>query len=315
MLLFRRRPRHPRRSSGRQAPAWVSIAPSEGSAKLACVQCRAGAKPAAQWVSRQAWADPVAALGKLKQQRSMWQWRLVSVLEPGRYDVLRVDAPALPRTEWRAATRWMLADRVEHPMEDAALDVLEVPSPPSQHGPAALLAVTAPRANVQPLVRQAQRAGMRLHAVDIGETALRNIATLIDERPLALLHVDEQHSLLVIVAEGQLLLTRHLGIGLAQLADTQAPTRLEAAEQMGLELQRTLDGFERNFSQIRLTRLLVAPGTLPWEFMALAHDSLPIPVQALDLNQVFDFSLTPELSGDERLQSQYLIALGAALRS
>ncbi len=177
--------------------------------------------------------------------------------------------------------------------------------------------MSAPRANVQSLVRDTQRAGMRLDAVDVGETALRNIASLVDERPQALLHVNEAGSLLVIVAEGELLLSRQLGLSLAQLGDLSnagAQLHRQALEQMALELQRTLDGFERNFTHIRLERLLVAPGAQLRQLVQLAGQLLHLPLQVLDLTEVLDLSQTPALAADAALQAEYLIALGAALR-
>ena len=307
MQLFRRHPR---------TPAWVGIAPADGWARVACIST--GPRPHVQWVERTLWVDPVAGMGRLRQLRELGHCRLVCVLEPGRYDLLRMDAPELPRTEWRDATRWLLADRVDYAVDDAALDVLSVRGDgTAQPGQSALLAVSAPRENVQSLVRHAQRAGMRLDAVDVGETALRNIASLMDERPQALLHVSEDCSLLVITAGGELLLSRQLGLSLAQLgdaADGGGEPQRQALEQLALELQRTLDGFERNFAQVRLERLLVAPGAQLRELIALAGQLLQLPLQVLDVAELFDLSQTPALAGDAALQAEYLPALGAALR-
>lgn len=305
MQLFRRHPR---------TPAWVGIAPAEGWARVACVSSlSAGSRPHVQWVERAPWEDPVAGMSSLRAHHELGHCRLVSVLEPGRYDLLRMDAPELPRAEWRDAMRWQLADRVDYAVEDAALDVLAVPGDGLPRSQAALLAVSAPRENVQNLVRYTRRAGMRLDAVDVGETALRNIASLVDERPQALLHVSEAGSLLVIAAGGELLLSRQLGLGMTQLGDAE-PAQRTALEQMALELQRTLDGFERNFAQLRLERLLIAPGARLRELIHLVSQLLQLPLRTLDLAEVLDLSQTPELAGDAALQAEYLIALGAALR-
>ena len=303
-------------SRQRQLPGWVALAPGRGLARLACVEAAAGQKPRLSWVAEQDWADPAAGLRALKSVRELHQRRVIAVLERNQYQVVTMDAPDVPRPDWKDATRWLLQERVDFPVDTAALDVLEIPADAAQRRKPGLIAVAAPRAHLQPMVTQAQQAGTPLTAIDVAETALRNISGLLEEpgRGQALLHVGESHSSLVVTAGGELLLSRQMDANLAGLTHADADLRQQAFERTSLELQRTLDGFERSFTHVSLARVLVAPGQALEDFMAYVRELLYVPVQTLELNQALDLSAAPELAADPLIQAAYLVAIGATLR-
>ncbi|MDM4767779.1 agglutinin biogenesis protein MshI [Pelomonas sp. SE-A7] len=279
------------------------------------METRADAPPRLQWIAQQDWSTPAAALKELKASRGLHQHRVVELLERGQYQLVTLEAPDVPRADWKDATRWMLQERVDFPVDTAALDVLEIPADQGQRRKPGLIAVAAPRALVLPLVQQATQAGTPLTAIDVAETALRNISALLEEpgRGQALLHVGEGHSCLVVTAGGELLLSRQMEASLATLGHADPDVRQQAFERTSLELQRTLDGFERSFTQVSLSRVLVAPGQVLEDFMAYVRELLYVPVLALEPGAALDLSAAPELA-DPRLLAQYLIAVGAALR-
>jgi len=300
----------------RQLPGWVALAPGRDLARLACVEAPAGQTPRLQWVAEQDWSDPANGLRALKSSRALGQCRLVAVLERGQYQLVTLEAPDVPRSDWKDATRWLLQERVDFPVDTAALDILEIPADAAQRRKPGLIAVAAPRTQLQPMVVQAQQLGAPFTVIDVAETALRNISGLLEEpgRGQALLHVGDGHSTLVVTAGGELLLSRQMDANLPSLTHADPDLRLQAFERTSLELQRTLDGFERNFTQVSLARVLVAPGQALDDFMAYVRELLYVPVQALDLAQALDLSAVPELAADPRMQAQYLIAIGATLR-
>lgn len=300
----------------RQLPGWVALAPGRGLARLACVETTPGQTPRLSWVAEQDWADAATGLRALKSARELHQRRVVAVLERGQYQVVTMEAPDVPRPDWKDATRWLLQERVDFPVDTAALDVLEIPADAAQRRKPGLIAVAAPRAQLQPLVTQATQAGTPFTAIDVAETALRNISGLLEEpdRGQALLHVGEGHSSLVVTAGGELLLSRQMDANLAGLSNADPDLRQQAFERTSLELQRTLDGFERSFTHVSLSRVLVAPGQALEEFMAYVRELLYVPVQALELAQALDLSAVPELAADPLVQAQYLVAIGATLR-
>ena len=284
-------------------------------ARVACVVATDSGRPRVQWTLETAWDHPLTALRELKS-RLGGATPLVVLLERGRYQMLPMEAPAVPQEEWRQAARWQIKQMVDYPIETAAIDILTIPAHVTQRGQASLIAVAAPREPMQALVNTAQEAGVSLQALDVVETALRNVSGLLEEpgRGQALLHVGGSHSTLVVTAGGELLLSRSMEVSLGQLTHADADVRQQAFERTSLELQRTLDSFERLFSQVSLSRVLVAPAQAVEDFLAYLRELIYVPVTALDLAAAFDLSEVPEVGADPQLQSQCLTAFGAALR-
>jgi len=291
------------------------MAPQGDRVHVVHVVREAGHRPALRWATTAAWGDPVQALRALRRTRSLRHQRTVAVLQHAQYQLLTLDAPDLPRDEWRDAIRWRLKDMVDFAVDSAGVDVIELPADPLQRRRASLMAVAAPRSFLAPLADAAIDAGLPWHAIDVPETALRNIAALCVEggRGEALLHVGAAHSTLVIIAQGELLVTRHIDVTLKQLTDPDEAVRTQHFERASLELQRTLDNVERQFSHANLAGLQVAPGEPLLGFIAYVRDLVYVPVAAFELAAVMDLSGVPELT-DPAEQAVYLPAIGAALR-
>ena len=51
----------------------------------------------------------------------------VSVLDPDSYRLLLVEAPDVPADELRAAVRWRVKDLIDFHVDDAVIDVFEMP--------------------------------------------------------------------------------------------------------------------------------------------------------------------------------------------
>lgn len=296
-------------------PGWVAFAPQGDRAHVAHVVCDAGRRPALRWVSTEPWSNPSQSLRALRRKRPLQHQRLVALLQHGQYQLLTLDAPELPRAEWRDATRWRLKDLVDFPVDSAGIDVLDIPSDPQQRRQTLMFAVAAARAALAPLAEAGNDGGTPWRAIDVPETALRNIAVLgaKADRGEALLHVGHTHSTLVIVVHGELLMSRAIDVTLPQLTEADAALRQQARERACLELQRTLDNVERQFSHARVARLQVAPGALLNGFVEYVRELVYVPVLAFELGAVIDLSAVPELT-DPVEQAGYLPAIGAALR-
>lgn len=302
---------------GSLLPGWIGCAPSGEHAALALVQRPEGGKPVVRWTAHEAWAAPGPALRQLRRTRHLHRHRCVALLQRTQYQCITMDAPAdVPRSDWAAAVRWRLKDTVDYPVDTAAVDVLAVPEGTSYRAQAQLIAVAAAEAQVRPLIEQAADAGAPWQAIDIAETALRNLSALVEpaDRAQALLHCQARHATLVVTYGGELLSTRQLELALALPDDADEALRTQAYDQAGLELQRTLDGIERAFGQVTLARLLVTP--MPGVQRLCDHLAplLYVPVAPLVLDEVLDLSAVPELLADPALLNRQLCAIGAALR-
>lgn len=299
-------------------PGWVGCAPSGAESAFALVQPGGSdGRPAVRWTASEPWAQPVTALQRLRRRRALHRHACVAVLQRHQYKCVTMDAPAdVPRDDWRAAVRWQLKDTVDFPVDVAAVDLLAVPEGTSYRAQTQLIAVAAAEAQVRPLVEQAADAGAPFTAIDIAETALRNLSALVEPegRAQALLHCQADHATLVVTYGGELLSARQMELKLLLDDDADPDLRSAGHEQAGLELQRTLDGIERAFGQVTLARLLVTP--MPGMHALVDHlgPLLYVPVQPLDLGEALDWSAVPGLLDDPLLLNSRLCAIGAALR-
>ncbi len=296
-------------------PGWVAMALQGDRVHVVHVVREEGGRPALRWACTEPWADAAQSLRAIRRARPVQRQRTVALLEHAQYQLLTLDAPDLPRDEWRDAIRWRLKDIVEFAVDTAGIDVIEIPADPQHRRRASLVAVAAPRSALAPLADAGIDAGLPWHAIDVPEAALRNIAVLCAEagRGEALLHVGRTHSTLVLVAQDELLVTRHIEVTLDQLTDPDEAARQLNYERASLELQRTLDNVERQFSHANLARLQVAPGPPLIGFIEYVRDLVYVPVAAFELGTVVDLSGVPELT-DPAEQAAYLPAIGAALR-
>ncbi len=299
-----------------QQTGQVACAVQGAKASWACVQRRDDGVPRVLWVESTGWTQDGRAGRELRIRRGLNRCASVAVLSRGQYQVLQVDAPELPRPEWAQALRWQIKDRLDFPVEQAVIQVLELPTDPVRRANSQLMAIAAPQQPLQNLIAQGDSVGLDWAAIDIPETALRNISALVEPpgKAQALVHVGEEHALLVITVGGELASSRQLDMTLATLCSSDDSTRQAAFDRAGLELQRTLDGFERHFSHLSLARLLITPATGLQAFIAHLRELVYVPVEPLVLNSALDLTVVASLDDPAQL-SLHLCAIGAALRS
>ncbi|MGB4064675.1 MAG: hypothetical protein WBK19_12710 [Azonexus sp.] len=254
------------------------------------------------------------ALSRLGQSRGLKRYRCAVLLGENDYRLVQIDAPAVPAEERVQALRWRLKDVVDFPVDDAAIAVADIPTEGGRQ--ASVFAVVAPASVVGERMALFHEKKIPLEAIDIPEMAVRNVAVLFEEpnRGLAFLALTQGDSLLTITCGGELFLSRRIEIDSDALAKADEERRRQILERLALELQRTLDNFDRQYGFISVSRLLVASEFDSAGTVAGLIENLYLPVQAADLATVADFAGLPELRSAER-QAQSLLAIGAALRS
>lgn len=281
---------------------------------LVQVERRRDRKPRVVSADSHAFAgDLPATLATLKKQRGLGKYHCTMLLPHGKYQLVQVAAPDGPVDERAEALRWSLKDMVDFPVDNASIDVLDIPS--DGRGAAQVFAAIAPEAVMAPMVRAFQAAKVTLDVIDLRELSQRNLATLFEEenRGLATLVFDDDEGLLTFTYHGDLYVARHIEISGRQLASAQGERRDRMYERVALDLQRSLDNFDRSMSYIPISGLLVGPVPGAEGFIEYLRSNLLLPVEAMDLASVLDLSATPALL-DPLRQAQCLRALGAALR-
>ena len=254
------------------------------------------------------------ALSRLAQSHGLKRYRCAILLSENDYRLVQLDAPAVPVDERVQALRWRLKDVVDFPVDDAAIAVADIPTEGGRQ--ASVFAVVAPASVVGERMALFYEKKIPLEAIDVPEMAVRNVAVLFEaaNRGLAFLALTQGDGLLTITCGGELFLSRRIEIDAGALAKADAERRQQMLERLELELQRTLDNFDRQYGFISVSRLLVASEFDCAGTVAALAENLYLPVQAADLATVLDFAALPELRSPER-QAQSLLAIGAALRS
>jgi MSHA biogenesis protein MshI len=240
-----------------------------------------------------------------------------TLMRPGEYQMLSVEAPNVPAGELKTAVRWRLKDVLDFPVDEATLDVLDIPADPhaAVRAQRMMFVVAARNSMVAPLQKTFAAAKTGLSVIDIPELAQRNIAAMLEPegRGLAMLSFDDDSALLTVSYGGELYLSRRIDIALAQLTDPDHERRVQGFDRITLELQRSLDNVERQFSFVSVSKLVLGPSEVSGLDDYLSSN-LYTPVETLDLGSLFDLEGTPELAG-KAAQQRFLLPLGAALRN
>jgi MSHA biogenesis protein MshI len=201
-------------------------------------------------------------------------------------------------------------------VDDATIDVLLIPPDKNAAARAAHTMFAVAARNSVIAQRQGLFAGARigLAVIDIPEMAQRNISAMVEPagRGVAMLSFGEDGGLLTATFGGELYLSRRIDVTLAQLLDADRGRKTASFDKITLEVQRSLDHFERQFHFITLASLVLAPtGASGLQEYLASH--LYTPVSTMDLADVLDLEAAPQLA-DAAAQQRFFVALGAALR-
>ncbi|WP_313703468.1 agglutinin biogenesis protein MshI [Massilia sp.] len=255
-------------------------------------------------------------LEKLGRELHANAYRCSTVLAGGEYQILSVDAPNVEASELKTAVRWRLKDMLDFHIDDATIDVLDLPVDSAAAGRAqhSMFAIAARNSTIEARQKLFAGAKVDLSVIDIPEMAQRNIAAMIEPegRGLAMLSFGDEGGLLTVSYKGELYLARRIDIAPEQLLDADLERRHHSFDRVTLELQRSLDNFERQYSFVSVAKLVLAPSAIAGLEDYLSSN-LYMPVETLDLATLFDFGRAPELA-DQVLQQRFLVPLGAALR-
>lgn len=265
-------------------------------------------------------ADPGLALRNINIESGMPQTNFRLVLNPDEYQLHLVETPDVPDTELREAVRWRVRDLIDFPVDEAAIDVFDMPQQagPGREATRMMNVVVARTPVIAQKAALINRSGGELNVIDIPDLVLRNLMALTpaDRTGAALLYVEPTFSLILITSEATLYLSRRVFIGQQELAaladlDENSEEFRRGASAMALELLRSLEYYETHFARPPVEALYFAPvGVAGAALQRHLGKSLGVNVQDLDLNRLLEVSegMNPEQ------QARCLMAIGAALR-
>ncbi|MEJ6003517.1 hypothetical protein [Paucibacter soli] len=318
-----------------------------GREQLAYVQAPNGATPPlapGRWgvldlgqLTDEALQHELAALG-------LGGGEVLALLDADAYQILKIDTPPVPQDELKAAARWQIKDLLEVPLDELTLDVMHVgDDQPRAHKQ--LFVVAGSNRAIERVSRIGSTAGLQLDVVDIAETALRNLQSAaaaaedLTKRATAALLLQGGQCLLTICAHGELFYTRRLDWDARLLkratqasapkADTPVPLGYEympgdalnfggldaehdESSPLVLELQRSIDVWERSWPDLPLARLYLLVPEHGQQLATLLQRELGLRTSAIDPATLFP-GFEPATHGPEAYAA-CLPLLGALLR-
>ncbi|MBI3044756.1 MAG: agglutinin biogenesis protein MshI [Betaproteobacteria bacterium] len=257
-----------------------------------------------------------ATLGRLRRELRLDRYHCTTLLKGGDYQIVQVEAPDVPEPEVKSAVRWRIKDMIDYPVETATVDAVFVPAEAGAAGHARqMLAVAAKNDLIAASIKPFNDADIPLEVIDIPEFAQRNLAHRLElaGRGLALLALDERGGLLTFTCDGELYQHRRIEVSLTSFAAAGPEERKALYDRLVLELQRSLDHFDRQFRHITVARVMVTPVPGADDLREHLAAGLDVPVALVHLSEIMDFPHIPELHEEAR-QAQCLQLIGAALR-
>lgn len=303
--------------SAQRKPGWLALLPQGGRLTLAHVVRSPGTRPEVKLLDNFAVEkNEVEALQRLRVARRLKFYACTTLLGDAEYNVTQLDAPAVPVEERKEALRWAIKEMVSYPVDSACIDVLDIPSAGMPQGRSAgVMVVSAAEKAVLARVAAFEEAKISLAVVDIPELAQRNVAALLEDenRGLAFLRIDEGGMMLTLTFHGELIAVRRGETSTLQLNGNDADQRARVKERLVLELQRSLDNFDRQYSHIPISKVVLACYPDVESLAAELGENTYVPVKAMDLSGAMNFPSVPELKNPQ-FQAKHLLAIGAALR-
>jgi MSHA biogenesis protein MshI len=299
---------------GRREPGWLAISLQPGTIHYAHGVIEGG-----QNTIRRCGMQPFAddrELERRTKELGFDRYQCVTVLPSTDYQLLLVDAPNVPAAELRTAARWRVKDMLDYAVEQATIDVLDIPSDPSNASRShSLYAVAARNEVIRTCMERFSRARIPLTVIDIEETAQRNIAALLEplDRGVALLHVGKSQVLFTVNFRGELYLARRVDVGLEELEKLAQGGSDDAKNRILLEVQRSFDHLERQFPFVGVGKVLIAPTPADTGLQSYLAENLDMPVEEVRLGEVL--SLAPDVELERPAAWQLFHLIGAALRN
>jgi MSHA biogenesis protein MshI len=292
----------------------AGIALADGSFALAVVRRDDTGKPRIEHCERHVAADMGPALKMQLDRLRATRAATCAVIDGDDYQIVQIEAPEVLPSEMRAAVRWRLRDAINFSVDEAAVDIFEIPDPVRRAQNKMLFAVAARDSAIQRIAGALKPVAKGFNAIDIPELCLRNVSALLpqDAKGVAMLALGENFAQLVITRQGVMYVTRRIDTG--RRFELRAHERNDEdidAGALALELQRSLDYYESHYDQSAVGDLVIAPANARSDKLVDAlKNETSLRISQLDVRELCNVYKSGELVADWPC----LMALGAALR-
>jgi len=298
----------------------VGVAVSETEIAVALVRKLDGQRPKVlRIVVEEAplgFADPV--LKKIIGEFDLRRVPVTAVINANDYQIAQVQAPDVPKAELRAAARYSMRDAFDFPIDNATLDVFDLPEQTSSGDRKMCFAIATREDAVEKMTAVFEKQFRKFDVIDIPELCQRNLAALLpqDAKGVAFLMIRDEFAQLVLTRRGMLYVTRRFEF--RQRGELNGYSEEEAHElpldpqMLSLELQRSLDYYESHFDETAIADLFIAPSGMRANLMAAELGaSTGLRISMFNIHDLVDVSFSAEIP-DGWLPC---MAIGAALRA
>lgn len=258
----------------------------------------------------------VPGLKSLVSRDALKSFPCNAALNVEQYQILQVDKPNLPEAEIKPALKWKVKELLDYQVEKGSVDGVDIPADPANPNRLPFMfAVCAKNSCLGEVSNALLDAGIKLKSIDVQAFTQRNIASLLEfeDRVLVMVTLLERGCLITFTARGELYQTRFVELDKGFMLDQHGELFASNLEKLTLELQRSLDSFDRQFPFLSIQRMLISPDVATSRLVEGLKASLYLPVETFDLKDIVDFSEVEDFSSYEK-QAMLLPALGAALR-
>ncbi len=171
--------------------------------------------------------------------------RVQLVLSHQYYQLVQADKPNVEPTEVTQALIWSVKDMVSEPVANIHLDYFESSLIPSSK----VNVVVSSRQFLMQLAGACNASGLEVAGISIEELALSHLLAHDNMAHMLVAHLPQQELLLLVVKAGEVLMQRRVR-GFNQLNQaTLEELKLGLADNLSLEIQRSMDYFESQFRQ------------------------------------------------------------------
>ena len=214
---------------------------------------------------------------------------------------------------------WSVKDYINYSIDDALLDSFDIPSTRSQDNVKLGYAVSIRKNLSANIGKLFNNCGITVKFIDIKELCIRNIIALYPElqQGVLVLYVSTtSNNGILLIQNNSLFVSRTTKLNIMELdgfdpAQDDDPAKLSIAENLILELQRSLDYSNGMFKSVSFNRMAVLYDHLKLDALfAWAEHEIGLPVYKINLPDKIKF----EQEMPPGMHAGYILAVGAGLR-
>ena len=242
------------------------------------------------------------------------------VLSPQQYVLSLIEFPPVQNNDAKEKAILLgVKDYINYSIDDAILESFEVPVRRTQDN-AKLAYAVAMRAKLsEEIGRLLNKCDIHLKYIDINELCIRNIIALHEDlqQGCLVLKISDINNSMLLVKDNALFISRNTKLDIKQLSDfdpnkNDDSDKMSIAENLVLELQRSLDYGNSIFRELHFNSICVLPYDFNLDlFIGWAVEQLGLPIHKLDLTKKIKF----EQPINQHEQAECILAIGAALRN